>query len=424
MSGRVKNLINNIRLECSWIFTSKSPARPITDDTDRRFLILLTGTLRPTERRSFGDEIMFLAICKHIHRTTPKASITILRFEGSAGETYNFYGHRIREIAFPAENYVSPSSYKEFRKIATGFSDVYLIGADCLDGAYWRRQSIQIIRFMNLAGQMGLRSRILGFSYNGNKDALIRKELRKAASHCTLCVRDAISKERLEEFIPTDAKSSRNIQLVADLAFPVDASSFPVPTLDVAMHERLKSWKNKGVTIVAINICGWHWKNPEVFIARLSHHLLKLAEINPQTAYLLLPHDNREGKISDVHTLSLLNDQLKVHHKRVIFCNSLASGVQAKQLVSHADVLITGRMHLAIAALSQNIPTISLVYQGKFEGLYDHYKFDNRYYFEPDDLENIFETLDKVLENREEISRHIRLRNTEIFRLSEKNFSE
>lgn len=416
MSKKITNLIYNIRLELSWFFIRKPSVKLPEEGVGTRFLILSGGGLRMEEQKSFGEEMMFLSICRHISQSNPGASIIILRYEGAAGKEYDFYGYRIREVSFSSGTYLSPSSYREFRSIASGFSDVYLIGADCLDGAYWRRQSIQMLRFMTLAGIVGCRVRILGFSYNGNNDAVIQKELNRTSSYATLCVRDYISKKRLSEFV------SKNMEIVTDLAFPVDVTSFPVPVSNISIHHTLENWKNEGATIVAVNICGWHWQDPEVYLNHFSHYLTRLANTNPAVRYLLLPHDNREGKVSDGHTLALLYDKLLNYRERVIFCESLESGVQAKQLVCHADVLVTGRMHLAIAALSQGVPVVSLMYQGKFEGLYDHYKFDNKYYFEPDDLGNVFEALDDILKNRESISQHIQSSNKKIFRLSERNF--
>lgn len=416
MVRKIQNSIHSICLELRWFFTGKPSARLSGNEAGTRFLILSGGGVRVTERKSFGEEMMLLSICNHIRQVNPEASVTVLRYLGTSGEEYDFYGHRIREVSFPSENYLSLSSYKEFRKIASGFSDVYLIGADCLDGAYWRRQTIQMLRFMILAGVAGCRGRILGFSYNGSKDAVIRRELNKASSYCTLCARDHISHRRLSEFV------SKSPVIVTDLAFLVDASAFPIPDSDVSIHQTLENWKKEGATLVAVNICGWHWENPEVYVNRISIYIFALAKRNPMIRFLLLAHDNREGRISDGHALSLLSDQLDIFRDRVMLCNSLQSGIQAKQLVRRADVLLTGRMHLGIAALSQGIPTVSLMYQGKFEGLYDHYKFDRTYYFEPDDLENVFNALEDVLANKAILSQHIQSRNEEIFRLAEKNF--
>lgn len=416
MATKLKNMIHNLGLELHWAFARKKQVKLRKEKIENRFLILMTGQVRLDERRSFGDEMMFLAICGHLYRTNPNASITVLRFDGISGHEYDFRDYRIKEIAFPSRDYTALSSYKEFRKLASDFSDVYLVGADCLDGAYWRRQTIQLLRFISIAGIVGCHARILGFSYNGTKDTMIRQELAKASSYCTLCVRDRISLDRLSQFVP------HNIRLVADLAFPVDTTVLPVPVSDIPLHDTLKNWKNEGAVILAINICGWHWEDPNCYLNRFSSYLVGLAKENPSIHYLFLPHDNREGRISDCHTLSLLYDKLGAYHERILFCESLESGVQAKQLVRHADVLISGRMHLAIAALSQSVPTVSLVYQGKFEGLYEHYKFEKKYYFEPDDLQRIFEAVSEVLLNRDALSRHIASGNKDIFRLSEKNF--
>src|SRR5690606_31433485 len=45
----------------------------------------------------------------------------------------------------------------------------------------------------------------------------------------------------------------------------------------------------------------------------------------------------------------------------------------AKRVVSSVDLLITGRMHLAIAAMSQGVPAFGLAYKDKFEGLMQHF---------------------------------------------------
>lgn len=414
---KVSKLAHNIALELSWLFTRLSPCSLRVKEGSSGFLILSAGSLRITDPHSFGDEMMFVSICRHIETSYPGADIAVLCFEGCPVNDYDFYGHRIHEVGFSSKDYLSFSSYEEFMKIACGFSDVYLIGADCLDGAYWRRQTIQMLRFMSLAVRLGCRGRILGFSYNGTKDGVIRRELQRASNGNTLCVRDGISLNRLSAFI------SRNMQLVSDLAFVVDTSLFSVPGSDIHFHERLKGWRSGGCLIIAINICGWHWDKPDVYLNRFSDYLLALSKMNSCIRYLLLPHDNRQGRISDSHTLSLLHDKLSSIHEKVLFCESISGGIRAKQLVCYADVLLTGRMHLAIAALSQAIPTISLMYQGKFEGLYDHYRFDKDYYFPADDLENIFGSLDEVLMNRKSLSSHIASLNKSIFHLSAKNFN-
>ena len=46
------------------------------------------------------------------------------------------------------------------------------------------------------------------------------------------------------------------------------------------------------------------------------------------------------------------------------------SAAHAKALLSISDLVVSGRMHAAIAALSQGIPAVGIAYQDKFEGVF------------------------------------------------------
>lgn len=57
-------------------------------------------------------------------------------------------------------------------------------------------------------------------------------------------------------------------------------------------------------------------------------------------------------------------------------CRALLQPYRANELKFFAgemDAIITGRMHLAIAALGCGVPVGCVTYQGKFEGLFDHF---------------------------------------------------
>jgi colanic acid/amylovoran biosynthesis protein len=45
------------------------------------------------------------------------------------------------------------------------------------------------------------------------------------------------------------------------------------------------------------------------------------------------------------------------------------SAAELKQLAAKLDGVVTGRMHLAIAALGSGVPVATFAYQDKFEGL-------------------------------------------------------
>jgi polysaccharide pyruvyl transferase WcaK-like protein len=54
-----------------------------------------------------------------------------------------------------------------------------------------------------------------------------------------------------------------------------------------------------------------------------------------------------------------------------------------KRLTRQLDLVFTGRMHLAIAALGSTTPTLSIAYQDKFEGLYQHVDLSSEHILSP-----------------------------------------
>jgi len=58
-------------------------------------------------------------------------------------------------------------------------------------------------------------------------------------------------------------------------------------------------------------------------------------------------------------------------HTRIL--TETASAAELKALAGAVDLVVSGRMHLAIGALGMGVPAGGVVYQGKFEGLYQHF---------------------------------------------------
>jgi len=90
-------------------------------------------------------------------------------------------------------------------------------------------------------------------------------------------------------------------------------------------------------------------------------------------SWLLLAHDYRP-EIADDNCLRPLADRLEpalgehVHHVK-----QMLSAGEIKAVVGLVDGVITGRMHLAIAALGQGTPVAAITYQDKFQGLFAHF---------------------------------------------------
>jgi polysaccharide pyruvyl transferase WcaK-like protein len=89
---------------------------------------------------------------------------------------------------------------------------------------------------------------------------------------------------------------------------------------------------------------------------------------------LFLPHDLRphgtkeDSDVAIAVALSrLVSEKLVGHRYHAVAVPT--SAAEAKRLAGLADWVITGRMHLAIAAWGMGKPVIGISYQGKFEGV-------------------------------------------------------
>ena len=102
-----------------------------------------------------------------------------------------------------------------------------------------------------------------------------------------------------------------------------------------------------------------------------------LAERDPSLSFLLIPHDYR-GKDSDLAQSERLYERLRASMgARVAYVPGRQTPGRLKAIASRMDMVLTGRMHLAIASLGSAVPVAGVSYQGKFEGLMDHFGIKN-----------------------------------------------
>jgi polysaccharide pyruvyl transferase WcaK-like protein len=80
-----------------------------------------------------------------------------------------------------------------------------------------------------------------------------------------------------------------------------------------------------------------------------------------------------------------------------------------KAISGVCDLVLSGRMHLAIASLGQGVPVICLTYQDKFEGLMEYFDltgntFSPQAVLDSDDLsERMFDYLDNCSELKKKV---------------------
>lgn len=177
-----------------------------------------------------------------------------------------------------------------------------------------------------------------------------------------LNLRDAISLQRFDDF------ARKRAHLVADAAFML------TPRADTAAVKQIAAsiarQREQGRKVFVFNIHPMLFRKPEPAKLR---QMIELAAVAMErlsrehnASWLLLAHDYRP-EIADDNCLRPLADRLKptlgdhVHH-----VDQALSAGEIKAVVGLVDGVITGRMHLAIAALGQGTPVAAITYQDKF----------------------------------------------------------
>lgn len=363
---------------------------------------------------SFGDEMLMLGLLGSLESKF-QGNISALIMNGQGCQKIWLHGHQIKTIGFQ-KGWLSLSSYKQFINIASGFSHFVVIGADVLDGAYGALNSIQRLRFLNLAAKTGMKTAITGCSFNGTKDKRIQKLL-MAAEHSGTVIhaREKVSLMRLQNFL-------QEVISVADLAFKVNAEKYPVTNKIAEIRNQAENWKENSGLVVGINLCGWHIKDKDIFFDNFTNAILKLNDSRKNIGLILIPHDTREDGWSDIATLEAFRRKICDHIKIIGAPQDIRSGLDAKQVVRCCDVLLTGRMHLAIAAHDQGVPAVSFSYQGKFEGFYDLYNMKAEWLTTYTNPEGAVQILASAIRARKELSKTILDRKSNVHLAASQNF--
>lgn len=189
---------------------------------------------------------------------------------------------------------------------------------------------------------------------------------------------------------------------------------------------------NKVRPVVGFILCGWNmlqgpfsrenWKNEEYALyVDLLVDFIKKYKVN----LCLMSHSNgfdlppkfklKQGR--DFPIVKQLYDILKQTEvaDSVFLLDGLYSPAETKAIISNFDMLISGRVHAAVAGLSQNIPTTIIDYghEPKAHKLMGFAEVAGvrDYVANPRDLQDMREKVDKCWNNRNEIRSFLEERN-------------
>lgn len=236
-------------------------------------------------------------------------------------------------------------------RLIRGASSVSIIGADILDGGYGPRESIARSFALEVSAILGVPSRVLGFSWNARPHPMAASYLLRASRSSALLARDPSSFARLE------ALGMQNVTLVADTVFALDVDQ-PVPEVDSWLKGRA------GKKLFILNVSGLIRRNVD-----LTDEYRQIVDkvITAGYCVIVLPHVFREGDddldaCKDFVSILPPSPDVQLMEKKL-------SPSEVSWLGSQAELVLTGRMHLAIMAFRRGAPAIVLSTQGKVSGL-------------------------------------------------------
>jgi colanic acid/amylovoran biosynthesis protein len=356
-----RSSIHFLLLYLFW-FAARLTIRPRPKTTDGDSPVWLVSCDVVTLVGSRGDEAMTEAVLGRIRDLWPGARVQVAVASPEAAEaaqalgcdTFHVWGGPLMPFRL--------SALLRRTKPVAGF----MIGADIMDGLYSPVEALRRIIAADLLARTGAASAFTGFSMNEEPSPWFRPAFRMVDRRVHLNLRDPLSHQRFEAFTGGRARAVADVAFLLKPGGVIDACQ---PTV-----QWVRQQQTSGRCVIAMNF------HPMLFepsardtaVARLEQALsacmTKATESQP-VSWLLLPHDDRKH-IGDVAPLVDLHAALPASVRdHVHLLRSPPPAAAIKELAGMCDGVITGRMHLAIAALGGGVPVLALAYQAKFAGL-------------------------------------------------------
>lgn len=335
-------------------------------DDGGRALVIASGGIG-----SIGDEAMLMAAASTA-RNHGIASATLVSY--GTGEPWPLLpGYdRVLDLSgrFLSDFWGTCPDWLDALVDATHF---LIIGADIMDGHYSPNECRRRVVMAHLAEAAGVRTTILGFSFNDSPHPLAVDALNSLPTTIKINARDPISMERLSRAL------TRPVDLSADIAFQL------VPAERSDLVDSIAPWiaqhQASGRLVIGINAnflaasATLRRDGGRPLIDAYAAELARYAADGPEVAFLFVPHDYRSvsGLPSDQQVAESIVDALpEAVRQQTRVVPAPARAPEIKALAAQLDLVVTGRMHLAIAAIGGGTPAGGVVYQDKFEGLYRH----------------------------------------------------
>lgn len=198
---------------------------------------------------------------------------------------------------------------------------------------------------------------------------------------------------------------------------------FPDPAFQI---RKLQIGQNKryiGINLSPLSICELYGECDEKHIKKLAS-LLDDVYKNVKIDFMFIPHVLSDSiNDNDLWFMEKVRDKM-VYKKNVSFADSSNGFIGVKKYISQCFIVVSARMHCAINAIDENIPTIFLSYSQKSIGMCKYIYGDDEFLI---DLKNIdVELIPKIknaLSQYKLLSAKIASRNIEIKEYCESNIN-
>ncbi|MDP8997880.1 MAG: polysaccharide pyruvyl transferase family protein, partial [Pseudomonadota bacterium] len=302
----------------------------------------------PADSGNLGDEAMMFGALYLLRRS----QITLVNDSGCTG-------WKSRLIASPYANKIvgdAPGPLINETPSISSCDLILFVGADLIDGTCGSEAALKRLDYARRALKLGCRV-IIACSFRLGVTRAIIRQLRELRG-VEFWLRDGVSMQNFKRQIGLPATQ------VPDLSFYYDAE----------ISTPLTTWRASGTSdapVIALNLSEQSFQsfydartdaNRRHYVGRVVE---QLAQEFPKASFLLLSNDNRSwpNHPSDDSYNELLRSAIVARYgtETLVTQNSHHDYGENIRALASANLLITGRMHLCLAAIRANCPPLILM---------------------------------------------------------------
>lgn len=232
-----------------------------------------------------------------------------------------------------------------------------------------------------------------------------------------------IAREEITHKYLTELKIKPKIYLLPDTAFLLEPR-FGERTNDLIT--RIKYFSGQGKKIIGISLSQAIIKfsktslsvDKQIDYKKIFENIITTLIEKDNSVVVLIPHVIGPKSSDDDRIICReVFDALKTKKIRdnCIYLEKNYDSKELKAIIKQCDYFIGARMHANIAAVSQNIPTISVAYSHKFYGIMDYFGIKKHVISVSDITEElVLQHLHDIEKNKIDIIKHLTLKNNEI----------